>query len=141
MTDTTVSRTGCSVPRRPAATSTSPLAEAAFKPNIEKVGLPTWTRRRPGLRPGRAEEPRQSARRTASPPSSKPARPPPSRSRRAAARTISATSPGPCRRSRMRLPGQHPRACPATTGSNAIAMATPDRAHKGVVAGSKVDRP
>jgi aminobenzoyl-glutamate utilization protein B len=107
MTDTTVSRTGCSVPRRPAATSTSPLAEAA-KANIEKVGLPKWSADEQAFAKAvqkkvgaQGEGPRHPARTSW---------PPPSRSRRAAARTISATSPGPCRRCRIYYPANIPEA-------------------------------
>ena len=54
----------------------------------------------------------------------------------AAARTTSATFPGTCRRSRCAIPPTFPN-LPGHNWSNAIAMATPI-AHKGVVAGAKV---
>ena len=54
----------------------------------------------------------------------------------AAARTTSATSRGTCRPSRCAI-RRTSRACPATTGRARIASATPI-AHKGVVAGAKV---
>ena len=95
MTDTTVTRQviGTAAPRH----FNKPIAEAAYA-NIQQVGLPQVDDGRAGLRQGRpADRQGQGGRPRSRIEEARAAR---GRSRRAAAPTTSATSPGRCRRSR-----------------------------------------
>ena len=110
-----------------------PVAEAT-QANIKRVGLPAWDAdQRWRRRQRELSRPRNAGLQTRSGNWASPPRP---NGTWAADRTTSATSPGPCRRSRCAtrrnipgLPGHH--------WASAIAEATPI-AHKGVVAGAKV---
>ena len=132
MTDTTVTRKviGAAAPRHFNKT----LAET-LQANIDRVGLPKWTRRGSGLRQGRAEGLSAAARkvcaneaRKLSPPVVNPESGPSDDIGEVSWVVPTATLLYPA--NIPNLPGHH--------WSNAMAMATPI-AHKGIVAGSKVN--
>ena len=104
--------------------------------NIQKVGLPEWSDADQTARQGAAEGAEESEGGGAPHEVEGGAAGTGDGQHAAAAPTTSATSPGTSRRSRCAIPRTFPD-LPGHNWANAIAMATPI-AHKGVVAGAKV---